>query len=73
MRPDPGLPCTPQKRNEQRRDQGLAPILLFDTGLWHYSRHPNCAWRCRCTAAMRYEAGQGRGQGRGEGGANAKV
>jgi len=27
--------------NEERRDQGLAPILLFNTGLWKYSRHPN--------------------------------
>ncbi|PNW80625.1 hypothetical protein CHLRE_07g325450v5 [Chlamydomonas reinhardtii] len=27
--------------NQKRRSAGLDPILLLDTGLWRYSRHPN--------------------------------
>lgn len=27
--------------NMKRREAGLAPILILDTGLWHHSRHPN--------------------------------
>ncbi len=28
-------------RNRLRVEAGLAPVLLLDTGIWHYSRHPN--------------------------------